>query len=232
MFTFADMDNRLNLLNNRRGLIVLSGGLDSTTLLYDYAERIGLALSFDYGSKHNHREIPFAEEHCKALGIPHITIPLAFIGQYFKSDLLLSGGEIPKEDYNEKNMSSTVVPFRNGIMLSIAAGIAESYALDEIYIANHFGDHAIYPDCRSSFVSPMTEAIHAGTGNGVKLCAPYTDISKAEIAMRGRSLGIDYSRTWSCYEGGEVQCGVCATCRERREAMRLAGIEDKTIYEK
>jgi len=230
MFTFALMNNRLNISSNRRGLIVLSGGLDSTTLLYDYQERIGLAVSFDYGSKHNQSELPFAVEHCERLGIPHLTIPLAFIGQYFKSDLLLSGGDIPKGDYDEENMSATVVPFRNGIMLSIAAGIAESYGLDEIYIANHFGDHAIYPDCRSSFIEPMTKAVEAGTSNAVKLCAPYTDISKTDIAMRGRSLGIDYSRTWSCYEGGKVQCGVCATCRERREAIAGAGLQDPTEY--
>ena len=115
-------------------------------------------------------------------------------------------------------------------MLSIAAGIDESYGLDEIYIANHFGDHAIYPDCRSSFIEPMTKAVEAGTSNAVKLCAPYTDISKTDIAMRGRSLGIDYSRTWSCYEGGKVQCGVCATCRERREAIAGAGLQDPTKY--
>lgn len=230
MFTFASMNNRLNLSNDRRGLIVLSGGLDSTTLLYDYQERIALAISFDYGSKHNHKELPFAEEHCWALGIPHMTIPLAFIGQYFRSDLLKGGGEIPKEDYNAENMASTVVPFRNGIMLSIASGIAESYGLQEIYIANHFGDHAIYPDCRQSFVDPMSAAIKAGTSNGVTLCAPYTSISKTEIALRGKSLGIDYSRTWSCYEGGERQCGQCATCRERKEAIAGAGLVDSTDY--
>lgn len=232
MFNFARTTiNRMNKLIDPKGLIVLSGGMDSVTLLYDYREYIAMAISFDYGSKHNASEIPFAQEHCVALGIQHLTIPLSFMGEYFKSDLLLSGGAIPTEAYNAENMSSTVVPFRNGIMLSIAAGIAESYNLSEVYIANHFGDHAIYPDCRKSFVEPMMAAIAAGTSNGVRLRAPYTAISKTDIARIGKQLNLDYQRTWSCYQGGTVQCGVCATCRERREAMQEAGICDRTIYQ-
>ena len=127
-------------------------------------------------------------------------------------------------------MAATVVPFRNGIMLSIAAGLAESRGLKRVYIANHFGDHAIYPDCRASFIRPMHEAIAAGTGNGVEVTAPYTDISKGDIARHGKELGINYAETWSCYEGGSIQCGCCATCVERREAMREAGIDDPTQY--
>ncbi len=213
-----------------KALIVLSGGMDSVTLLYDYRAYIGLAVSFDYGSKHNASEIPYAQEHCKVLGIPHITIALDFMNQHFRSDLLRSGGEIPKEDYNAENMRSTIVPFRNGIMLSIAAGLAESHDLNCICLANHFGDHTIYPDCRRSFIEPMGDAVQAGTSNGVRVFAPYTDWSKTDIARRGKELGIDYSRTWSCYEGGDIQCGVCATCRERRMAMSEAGIQDPSQY--
>ena len=157
-------------------------------------------------------------------------IPLSFIGQYFHSALLVSGGAIPKGRYDEENMASTVVPFRNGIMLSIAAGLAESRGLRRVYIANHFGDHAIYPDCRSSFIRPMHEAIYEGTGNHVAIAAPYTDLTKAEIAAHGKSLGIDYAETWSCYEGDSLQCGTCGTCIERREAMQAAGIIDPTPY--
>lgn len=231
MFNFAFMTiNDINKTIDPKGLIVLSGGMDSVTLLYDYKDRISMAVSFDYGSKHNASEIPFAREHCTRLGIRHIVIPLGFMSEYFKSDLLLSGGAIPTEAYNAENMSSTVVPFRNGIMLSIAAGLAESNGLDEIYIANHFGDHAIYPDCRKSFIEPMIESVEAGTSNHVRLMAPYTSISKTDIARIGKSLGLDYSRTWSCYQGGLTQCGVCATCRERREAMQEAGIQDPTEY--
>ena len=217
-------------MTNKRGLIVLSGGMDSVTLLYEYQADIALALSFDYGSKHNAREFPYARLHCERLGIEHLTIPLSFISQYFKSALLQGGGDIPKGSYDEQNMASTVVPFRNGIMLSIAAGLAESRRLDRVYIANHFGDHAIYPDCRASFIQPMHTAVYEGTSNHVSIEAPYTHISKGAIASHGKQLGIDYSETWSCYEGGDVQCGTCATCIERREAMQEAGIIDPTIY--
>lgn len=213
------------------GLIVLSGGMDSTTLLYDYRERIAMALSFDYGSKHAHRELPMARLHCERLGIPHIIIPLSFMNEYFRSDLLSSGGEIALGAYSGENIQSTVVPFRNGIMLSIAAGLAESNGLSEVYIANHFGDHALYPDCRSAFIDPMRQAVEAGTTNGVRLCAPYTDLSKGDIASIGRRLGLDYSTTWSCYQGREHHCGRCSTCLERIEAMQIAGIDDPTIYE-
>ena len=107
-----------------KGLLIYSGGLDSTTLLYEYKDSIKLAVTFDYGSKHNAREIACAVENCKKLGIKHLVIPLGFIGQYFKSDLLLSGGDIPEGHYADENMKSTVVPFRNGIMLAVAAGLA------------------------------------------------------------------------------------------------------------
>lgn len=217
-------------MTTQDGLIVLSGGMDSVTLLYEYQDSLALAVSFDYGSKHNARELPYARLHCERLGIEHLTIPLSFIGQYFRSALLEGGGAIPKGSYDEENMAATVVPFRNGIMLSIAAGLAESRGLTKVYLANHFGDHAIYPDCRASFIRPMHEAILQGTSNAVEVTAPYTDISKGDIARHGKLLGINYAETWSCYEGGDLQCGSCATCIERREAMQEAGIEDPTHY--
>lgn len=212
-------------------LLVLSGGLDSTTLLYDYADSIALAVTFQYGSNHNKREAAFAKYHCDKLGIEHIEIDLAFMGKYFKSSLLDGADAIPEGNYDEDNMKSTVVPFRNGIMLSVAAGLAESRGLKNVMMANHSGDHAIYPDCRSEFVKAMTAAIEAGTYEGVKLVAPYTDITKADIVSRGAKLGIDYSKTYSCYKGGEHHCGVCGTCRERKEAFTLAGVKDDTIYD-
>ena len=212
-------------------VIVLSGGMDSVTLLYDQKERIALAVTFDYGSNHNQREAACAALHCQRLGIEHIVIPLAFFSQYFKSSLLEGADAIPEGDYADDNMKSTVVPFRTGIMLSIACGIAESRGLTKVMIANHFGDHAIYPDCRAEFIRPMSEAMRAGTYIGVEVCAPYTDISKADIARIGLRLGIDYSETYSCYKGGERHCGRCGTCLERKEALREAGIADPTDYE-
>ena len=215
----------------RNSLIALSGGVDSTTLLYEYREEVACAVGFDYGSKHNARELAAAKAICRELEIPYLIIPLAFIEEYFRSDLLLSGGEMQLGDYSEENMSSTVVPFRNGIMLSILAGLAESRDLQQVLIANHFGDHAIYPDCRESFVTPMGEAITAGTSNGVKLVAPYTTLTKAEIVARGTRLGVPYGKTYSCYQGGERHCGRCGTCRERHDAFVANGLEDPTLYE-
>ena len=208
----------------KNSVIIVSGGMDSITLLYDHKDEIALGISFDYGSNHNAREIPFAKMHCERLGIKHITINLDFMHQYFKSSLLDGADAIPEGHYADENMKSTVVPFRNGIMLSIAIGIAESNGLDQVFIANHGGDHTIYPDCRPEF-------INAGTFNNVHVVAPYTKITKSDIARRGKELGLDYAETWSCYKGGEKHCGKCGTCVERKEALRDAGIDDNTEYE-
>lgn len=215
----------------KTSVIIVSGGMDSITLLYDKKDEIALGISFDYGSNHNAREIPFAKMHCERLGIEHITIPLDFMHQYFKSSLLQGADAIPEGHYADDNMKSTVVPFRNGIMLAIAVGIAESRNLTKVLIANHGGDHTIYPDCRPEFISAIDAAATAGTYVNVKVCAPHTNITKTDIAAIGKRLGIDYTETWSCYKGGEKHCGKCGTCVERKEALEGAGIEDKTIYE-
>lgn len=211
-------------------VIIVSGGMDSTTLLYDRRDEIALAISFDYGSNHNAREIAYAEMHCKRLGIEHITIPLDFMHKYFRSSLLEGADAIPEGHYADENMKSTVVPFRNGIMLAVAAGVAESRNLTKLLIANHGGDHTIYPDCRPEFISAMDSATNAGTYVGVRVVAPYTNITKGDIARIGKKLGIDYAETWSCYKGGEKHCGKCGTCVERKEALAYAGIEDTTEY--
>lgn len=212
-------------------VLILSGGIDSTTLLYEYQDKIALAVSFHYGSNHNDKEIPFAEYHCNRLGIKHITIPLSFMKDYFQSSLLQGADAIPEGNYDDENMKSTVVPFRNGIMLAIAAGFAETNGLRRVMMANHSGDHAIYPDCRPKFVDAMGKAIEAGTYEGITLETPYTHLSKADIVKRGSSLGIDYTQTWSCYKGEEIHCGKCGTCRERKEAFALAKLADATQYE-
>ncbi|MCQ2232380.1 MAG: 7-cyano-7-deazaguanine synthase QueC [Paludibacteraceae bacterium] len=212
-------------------VLILSGGMDSTTLLYEFKEDIALAISFDYGSNHNDKEIPFAKYHCTQLGIKHITIPLSFMKEYFKSSLLAGAEAIPEGNYDDENMKSTVVPFRNGIMLAIAAGVAESNGLKHVMMANHSGDHTIYPDCRPQFATAMSDAIAAGTYDGITLVTPYTHISKTDIVKRGAALGLDYTQTWSCYKGGEKHCGKCGTCMERKEALRDAGVADPTIYE-
>lgn len=205
-------------------VIIVSGGIDSVTLLYEMRDRIALGISFDYGSNHNAREIPFAKIHCERLGIRHITIHLDFMRQYFKSSLLENAEAVPEGHYADENMKSTVVPFRNGIMLSIAAGIAESNNLKYVMIANHGGDHTIYPDCRPDFIKAMSEATSAGTYPGIEVLAPYTNITKRDIVLRGKAMGVDYRETWSCYKGGDAHCGKCGTCVERKEALESAGI--------
>ena len=205
-------------------LLVLSGGMDSTTMLYEYADSIALAVNFNYGANHNAREAECARLNCRKLGIELVEIDLSFMGRHFESSLLSGADAIPEGHYEDANMRSTVVPFRNGIMLSVAAGLAESRGLRAVMIANHSGDHAIYPDCRPEFVSSMGKAIADGTYEHLELRAPYTGMTKGEIARRGKELGVDYSHTYSCYKGGEHHCGKCGTCVERREALEFAGI--------
>ena len=216
---------------NKDSIIVLSGGMDSVTMLHQYASAIALAVNFTYGSNHNARELECARHHCDSLGIELVVSDLSFIGELIHSSLLEGADAIPEGDYDFDNMKSTVVPFRNGIMLSAAAGLAESRGLHKILIASHSGDHALYPDCRDSFVRAMSAAISAGTYDGITVEAPFSLMDKAQIAALGKELGIDYSTTYSCYKGGEMHCGVCGTCRERRQAMADAGIDDKTEYE-
>ena len=212
-------------------VIIVSGGMDSITLLYDKKNEIALGISFNYGSNHNAKEIPLAEMHCRRLGIKHTTINLDFMGQYFKSSLLEGGEAIPEGNYADENMKSTVVPFRNGIMLSIAIGIAESNNLKKVLIANHGGDHTIYPDCRPEFIKAIDAAAYAGTFVNAHVEAPYTHITKGDIARIGKRLGLDYAETWSCYKGADKHCGRCGTCIERKEALTEAGIDDTTEYE-
>jgi 7-cyano-7-deazaguanine synthase len=227
MYVNPSYNEIMNVETQRHAIILLSGGVDSTTLLYEYRKDIKLAVSFDYGSKHNKTEIKMAKLNCKRLNIPHKVIKLDFIKELFKSSLLSLGGEIPEGHWTSDAMKSTVVPFRNGIMLSIAAGLAESEELNTILIANHFGDHSIYPDCRKVFIKSMNDAIKNGTYNNISILAPYTNITKRDIALIGRRLNIDYTKTYSCYKGKIYHCGLCGTCVERIGA--LDGF-DKTIY--
>ncbi len=214
-------------------LVLLSGGMDSVTALHwarSEHEVVG-AVSFDYGAKHNHREIPLAAWHCGETGVNHDVIELDFVNRLFTSDLLKSGGEVPEGHYADENMKKTVVPFRNGIMLAIACGIADSRGAEGLVIAAHAGDHAIYPDCRESFMQSMASAMREGTYARIELLRPFIHLDKAGIARLGASLGVDYGKTWSCYKGGELHCGRCGTCVERIEAFKLAGLVDPTVYD-
>lgn len=200
-------------------VILYSGGMDSSVALYQYADRIKLAISFNYGSKHNLREIEYAAKNCKALAIEHRIIEMDLNKMGFISDLLQSGGAIPDGHYEADNMKKTVVPFRNGIMLSIAAGIAESIDCDKLLISNHAGDHSIYPDCRPEFIKSISNAIEHGTYNKVKVMGPFTHLSKRDIAIEGQNRKVPFIDTYSCYNGAEIHCGTCGTCTERKEAL-------------
>lgn len=209
------------------GLLAYSGGLDSTTLLYDMKNSIGLCVGFNYGANHNKKEIEAAREICKIVGVKYLNIDLIEIFKHTKSALLSGSSSIPNGKYTAENQSEICVPFRNGIFLSILASIAESNDLSTIYLASHNNDSAIYPDCTKDFNEAMAAAVKLGTYKGISFRAPYEDLSKEQIAQIGLILKVPFEKTYSCYKGGEIHCGVCPTCIERREAL---GIFDKTEY--
>jgi 7-cyano-7-deazaguanine synthase len=214
---------------------VLSGGVDSSTAVYwalNEGHQLNTACFFYYGSKHNDQEIKAAQRVCNKKSLKLITVKLDVVAEHFQSDLLKKGGSIPEGHYTDPTMKKTVVPFRNGIMLSIAAGLAESLGLDGILLGNHFGDHAIYPDCRAEFINPMSQAIKAGTYKKIELVSPFVSITKTEIVKIGFGLKVPYELTYSCYKGGDFHCGKCGTCVERIEAFKDAKVIDPTQYEK
>jgi 7-cyano-7-deazaguanine synthase len=213
-------------------VVLCSGGLDSVTALHWAAREheVVAALSFDYGAKHSGRELPCAVEQARGLGVRHESVELGFIDRLFSSALLRSGAAIPEGHYEAETMKQTVVPFRNAIFLSIACGLAESRGAEGLVIAAHGGDHAIYPDCREDFMAAMGEAMRLGTYAGVQLLRPFITYSKGRIVAEGARLGVDFARTWSCYKGGQLHCGRCGTCVERREAFAEAGVADPTDY--
>jgi len=213
-------------------IVVLSGGMDSAVLM---AQALNLgkkvaAISFDYGSKHNSRELPMAKGLCQNYKVEHKIICLPFINELFSSSLLQTGGKIPEGTYDSDNMKSTVVPFRNGIMLSIAAGYAESVGATEVLLGSHAGDHFIYPDCRPEFNQAFAHAVDLGTGGKVKINFPFSQIDKRNIGDMGRKLGLDFTRTWTCYKGDDLHCGTCGACDERKYALRHGEGLDVTQY--
>lgn len=216
-------------------VVILSGGMDSTVALAetwrDYGASQVAALTFDYGSKHNAREGRSAQAIAAHYGVRHVAVSLPFVGEHFASDLLASGGAIPEGHYADPSMKATVVPFRNGIMLSVAVGFAESLGAGIVVYGAHAGDHPIYPDCRPAFLRAMSDAARHGTYAEVRIEAPFMARTKAEIVEEGHSLRVPWGMTYSCYNGREQHCGRCGTCVERREAFTLAGVPDPTDYE-
>lgn len=213
--------------------VLLSGGLDSTTALHwaHCHHEVVCALSFDYGSNHAARELECARRQAELLSLPYHQIDLRSISAHLQSALLSGAEAIPTADYAEDNLRQTVVPFRNGIFLAIAAGIAESNGAEGIVIAAHGGDHALYPDCREDFMQAMASAISQGTYANLQILRPFITNTKEEITAIGATLGVDFAHTYSCYCGRELHCGQCATCRERKAAFNAAGVPDPTLYE-
>lgn len=223
---------------NEKVLVSYSGGLDSTTLLYQAMKQYGKdnvsAVTFHYGSKHNDIEAKITTEHAKELGIKHNVIKLDFSNWGFKSNLLKDGGDIPNGHYEQANMSQTVVPNRNMIFLSILGGIADSNGINKILLASHAGDHAIYKDCRFEFTQAVNLTLYLATDNCVKVESPFNNISKADILRIGLKLGVPYEKTWTCYKGGIKPCidELCGTCYERIEAFDQNIKQDPLLTQK
>lgn len=217
-------------MSNKKAVVVLSGGLDSTTLLYKMMHEgwwITSCVSFNYGQRHK-KELEFAEETAERFGLPHHIIDLwssGLTGALAPSgSSLVSDTEVPDGHYAEETMKATVVPNRNMIMLSIAGAIAVAEGANVVATGVHSGDHFIYPDCRTGFVGAAALALYLGNegfGNlwRAPIYAPFIYMSKADIATVALEIGMDLSNTWSCYKGGEIHCGRCGTCVERLEAI-------------
>lgn len=213
-----------------KAVVILSGGMDSTTLLYDVMREYDVfALSFNYNQKHK-RELEMAKATCEKLGVEHKVVDLSVLNQLAPSALTRDDWDIPEGHYADKNMKQTVVPNRNMVMLSLATSYAISKDAKKLFYGAHAGDHDIYPDCRKEFIDKMREVIKVCDWKEVELEAPYWDIDKGDVAIKGKELNVDYSLTHTCYKGGEKACGKCGACVERREAFEKAGIEDPITY--
>ena len=218
-----------------KACVILSGGMDSTTLLYDVIEHHGKekvwAVCFDYGQRHK-KEIECALESCVVLGVPLKVLDINVLNEVAPSALTRKDIEVPEGHYEDENMKQTVVPNRNMVLISLAASYAISVGAKNLYYGAHSGDHAIYPDCRKEFVVALGETIKLCDWSEVKLEAPYVDMDKGDIACRGKELGVDYKLTWTCYKGLDKACGKCSSCIERLEAFDSNDIQDPIEYER
>jgi 7-cyano-7-deazaguanine synthase len=216
-------------------ITVLSGGMDSVALLY-WLERHHdvAAISFDYDQKHS-KELNYARVACDALSIRHRIFNLSDYSVIAKSALTQSTMDVPEGHYAAESMKATVVPNRNMTMLSIATAWAISSNANAIATGIHSGDHAIYPDCRPEFIYSLEQTLKVANEGFIQpdfqIIAPWLHLTKSQIAQIGTQLNVPWEKTWSCYKGGELHCGKCGTCVERREAFELAAITDPTSYE-
>ena len=213
-------------------VLVLSGGMDSAVLLYHLldAGHIVKTLSINYGQRHV-RELDSAAALSGRVGVEHRIVDLSTINPLLgKNSLSSDQTEIPEGHYEEESMKLTVVPNRNMIMLSVAVGWALALKFDAVAYGAHSGDHAIYPDCREEFAQALDRAVSLCDWHGMRLMRPFVKMDKGEIAKRGAALGVPFDLTWTCYNGGEVHCGKCGACQERREAFAAHGIDDPVVF--
>ena len=217
---------------SQRAVVIYSGGMDSFTVLHKaIAEGFEVhALSFNYGQRHS-RELDAARTVCDRLGVSHKVVDIrAFHGLIDNSSLTNSDQDLPTGDYDEDNMTSTVVPNRNMILLSLAIGYAVNIDAEHCFYGAHGGDHAIYPDCRPEFVEKMQSVARIANYTPVEVHAPYLMASKADILADGIAMGLDYADTWTCYLGEEKACGKCGSCLERLAAFAAHGLTDPVPY--
>jgi 7-cyano-7-deazaguanine synthase len=214
----------------------VSGGLDSVSLAHELAGEGHdlICLSVDYGQRHV-KEIGFAQACAERLGAEHHVVDLRSVGALLAGSALTDRAvEVPEGHYTDASMAATVVPNRNAVMGSIAVGVAVARGAAAVATAVHAGDHPIYPDCRPAFIEALEHEARVGNEGfidpGFRILAPFLHVDKTEIVRRGAAAGVPFEQTWSCYVGGEVHCGRCGTCVERREAFELAGIADPTTY--
>jgi 7-cyano-7-deazaguanine synthase len=215
-----------------KAIVIISGGMDSTTLIYDVKQQgyKVYALSFNYNQRHK-KELLFAKKTCKKLQIPHKIVNLYALNDLAPSSLTRKNQAVPEGHYKSESMKQTVVPNRNMVMLSLAAAHAMGIGATKLFYGAHAGDHAIYPDCRPKFVKAMYNAIRLADWNIVELKAPYLNLDKGDIAILGKKLSVDYSFSWTCYKGKKKACGKCGACQERLEAFKKAKIKDPIEYE-
>lgn len=214
-------------------VVLLSGGMDSSTLLY-YVKELAAsvqAISFDYGQRHL-RELRSAASIAEAADVPLKVVDLRSLQSVMRGSSQTDATvPVPHGHYADESMRATVVPNRNMVMLSVAAAQAISTGASSVAYAAHEGDHAVYPDCRPEFIQAMWKALTlCHYDGGINLFTPFKGKSKQEIAIEGHRLGVPFALTYSCYEGNELHCGQCGTCVERKEAFALAIIDDPTEY--
>ena len=220
-------------MKQSKTVLIYSGGIDSTVLLYDLLNsgHDVQALSVNYGQRHS-KELDCAKSLCNQLNVKHHVADLTALNPLLSGSSLTSPYvQVPEGHYEDESMKATVVPNRNMILLSIATGWAMSTGASSVSYAAHSGDRAIYPDCREEFADAMNGVMEIAGWDKVSLNRPFSSLTKADIVKLGDELDVPFEQTWSCYKGGQVHCGVCGTCVERREAFQLAGVTDPTIYD-